>query len=110
MSDWQGIKPNAKVKWVFLGGKVCSLYSEKHGRLSYAWQRPSDPVTKGTRRLVSHFHLYAAVAHNFKSNLQFLPPSWYPGCKGPKSLDIFKSGHYVEFMKKLKRELEGQQP
>jgi len=103
-------KPTKKVKWVFLDGKVCSLYSDKHGRLSYAWQRPSEPLAKGMGRLVAHFHFYAAVAHNFKSSLHFVPPSWHHGCKGPKSPDTFKSGHYVEFMKKLARELEGQQP
>jgi transposase len=103
-------KPTKKVKWVFLDGKVCSLYSDTNGMLSYAWQRPCEPLTKGTGSLVAHFHFYAAVAHNFKSSLHFVPPSWHPGCEGPKSKDTFKSGHYVEFMKKLARELEVQQP
>ena len=103
-------KPTKKVKWVFLDGKVCSLYSDSHGMLSYAWQRPCEPLTKGTGRLVAHFHFYAAVAKNFKSSLHFLPPSWHTGCMGPKSTDTFKYGHYVEFMQKLARELEGQQP
>ena len=103
-------KPTKKVKWVFLDGKMMSLYSDKHGRLSHAWQRPNEPLTKGTGRLVAHFHFYGAVAHDFKSSLHFAPPSWHTGCKGPKSPETFKARHYVEFMRKLAKELEGCKP
>ena len=103
-------KPTNKVKWVFLDGKMLSLYNDKHGSLSHAWQRDGEPLTKGAGELVAHFHFYAAVAHGFKSSLHFAPPSWQHGCIGPKSPETFKSGHFVEYMRKLATELEGQQP
>lgn len=88
---------------------MMSMYTGKHGKLSYAWQHADVPLTKGSGRLMAHYHFYAAVAKGFKSKLYFVPPS----CEGdsrPKSATSFKGEHYVEVIRGLAKELKGWKP
>lgn len=105
----QSTKVSPKAPWVFLDGKVLCLYSDKHGGLSFAWQRVDQPLTKGFGKLVAHYHFYAAIATGFKSSLYFVPPSC-EGPRRPKSDTTFKGEHYVAVMRGLAKELAGWKP
>lgn len=98
-------KPAPRAPWVFVDGKMLSLYSDRHGSLSHAWQSLNKPLTKGSGKLVATFHFYAAVARGFKSQLYFVPPSWEGGT-APKSAQTFKGPSYVGVMRRLQKELE----
>lgn len=92
-------------KWVYLDSKYFYLYRQKGGYHHYSWssQEKTDKVGRSGAPVV--LHVYAAVAHDWKSKLHFVPPTPNVGSKQRKGTETFKGPHYLKVMKELEREL-----
>lgn len=86
---------------VFIDSKYLYVHRDQAKGWQFRWQDSSKPVVMSTPSNPYVFHFYAAVGHNNKSDLVFVPPT-----KGALGLDSkqkvsFQSCHFLDAMGRL---------
>ena len=102
----QQFKPASKLPWVFIDGKVCTLYENGGNGYSFTWW-PADEVPRiQPGKLLAYLHFYAAVGKGFRSKLHFVAPT--PSIRSglPKGKEAFQYKDYIKLWEALKPELD----
>ena len=112
--DWTDkFDPSSHTPWVFMDGKVVTIYLGRRGNVTMRWAPVGKPPAKAKGRLLAHLHFYAAVAKGWRSKLYFVPPSPPVGSGKAKGDRAFEFSDYERIMVGLDRELRahyGDQP
>lgn len=104
--DWtDAFDPSSATPWVFLDGKVVTVYRGHRGNVTMRWAPVGRPPARGKGKLLAYLHFYAAVAKGWRSKLYFVPPSPPVGSGKAKGDRSFESADYEHVMAGLDREL-----
>lgn len=98
---------NARFKtWVFVDAKDLYIYYDPLGFARWRWQDPKKraafPVSRARPWV---FRFYAAVAHNHKSALYFVPPTPPEGSAAHAGKGSYNSDAFIEMMGQLAEEV-----
>jgi transposase len=105
--DWTGaFDPSSTTPWVFLDGKVVTVYQGRRGNVTMRWAPVGKPPARAKGKLLAYLYFYAAVAKGWRSKLYFVPPSPHVGSGKAKGDRAFESTDYERFMAGLDRELQ----
>lgn len=91
--------------WVFVDSKYFYLYRQPGGYHHFEWHSRAKTGKAGRSGNPTVMHFYAAVAHQWKSKIHFVPPTPQFGTKQRKAKETFKSQHYVGVMEQIQREI-----
>jgi len=104
--DWTtAFDPSSTTPWVFLDGKVVTVYRNRQGNVSMRWAAVGEPPARVKGKLLAYLHFYAAVAKGWRSRLYFVPPSPPVGSGKAKGDRAFEWTDYERVMAGLNREL-----
>ena len=97
--------PTSRTSLVYMDEKEFNWRTGVNQKLKAKWGRKGEPATVVPVPSKATLFVAAAIGHDFKSSLEFYPPSHERGSSLPKSPTTFKSEHYISFMLKLKKQL-----